>query len=126
VDVYAAGKHRSRIRTCMPPKLDAALREQKEAYVSGRASNSQQSYPLVSDGLVLGDTVFLVGPVRDAGRNLHVDKFTLDGAVLGSVLIPLGKAGFPADLRFWGKPERLIAYGPQGTLVAASLLPEGK
>ncbi|MEP6591018.1 MAG: hypothetical protein ABJC19_07530 [Gemmatimonadota bacterium] len=115
--MFREGKHLTQLRMCMPVKLDHALTAQLEAYRSGSAPNSQQWYPLVTDAMVSGDTVFVVGPLRDKAKQLHIDKFSVDGQPIGSLVIPIGDTGFPEDVKFWGSPYRLIAYGPQGTLV---------
>lgn len=121
VDVFRDGVRLTRLRTCMPEKLDRALSAQLAAYRSGSAPNSQQWNPLVTDAIVVADTIFLVGPLRDASKQLHIDKFRLDGTPIGSLVIPIGNLGFPEDVKFWGSPNRLIAYGPQGTLLGVGI-----
>lgn len=121
VDVFRDGRHLARLRTCMPLKLDRALTAQLKAYRSGNAPNSQQWHPLVTDAIVVADTVFVIGPLRDARKQLHIDKYQIDGSPIGSIVVPIGDSGFPEDVKFWGRPSRLIAYGPQGTLMSIAI-----
>lgn len=117
VDLYRDGARVARLRTCMPPMLDKALQQQRAAYRPGTGSGAQQDIPLVSDAIVVADTVFLVGPVPDAGGRLHIDAFLVDGTPVGSVLVNTSGLGLPREMRFWGTPDQLVAYGADGVIV---------
>jgi hypothetical protein len=104
-------------KVCMPPKLWEAYQRQLARFESGRQGNSQQSYPLITDVLVLADTVFAVGPMPDQAQRFHIDRFLLDGTDIGSLVAPLDGMALPLEIRFWGSPTHLLAFGPHGTMI---------
>ena len=122
VDIYREGHVVGMASACLPPALDAAYSAQLDAYAHGRGSHSQQWQPIVTDAMVHGDTLYLVGPLPDAQNNFHVDMFTLSGSAVGSIVASLGDEHITRDVRFWGSPNRLISFGAQGTLLRIDLV----
>jgi hypothetical protein len=121
VNIYRDGTMQGRATACMPPALDAAYTAQLDAYAQGRSSRSQQMQPLVTDALVRGDTLYLVGPLPDSAGYFHVDRFSVTGHLIGSVMGNLNGEHLTRDVRFWERPDRLIAFGMQGTLLRVDL-----
>lgn len=125
VDIYRQGQVVGTASACLPSELDAAYTAQLEAYTHGRGSRSQQWQPIVTDAMVHGDTLYLVGPLPDAHNNFHVDMFTLSGKPIGSIVASFGNEHITRNVRFWGTPNRLISFGTQGTLLRVDLTDGG-
>ncbi|MBA2292311.1 MAG: hypothetical protein H0W15_07645 [Gemmatimonadales bacterium] len=123
VQVFDGSQPTAVIRTCMPSDVRKAYDRQRELHENGRRGNSQQGFPLITDVMMRGDTVFVVGPLRDQAERLHVDRYALDGTSLGSVTAFVGSGGFPLDVRFWGDPYDLVAFGPHGTILRVVVEP---
>lgn len=117
VDLFRDGRRAVRLTTCMPASLDEALRQQRAEYRTGSGAGAQQFIPLVSDAIVRADTIFLVGPVPTSEGRLHVDAYHLDGTPIGSILVEVGDLKFPGEMRFWGAPDQLVAYGADGVVL---------
>lgn len=123
VQMFDGTKPTAVIRTCMPSDVRKAYDRQRDLHESGQRGNSQQAFPLITDVMTRGDTVFVVGPLRDQAERLHVDRYTLDGTSLGSVTAFVGAGGFPLDVRFWRDPYDLVAFGPQGSILRVVMEP---
>lgn len=123
IDIFRQDDFILRIQVCVPEALGAAYDSQLKRYRAGAGPMSQRVQPVVTDAMVVGDTLFAIGPLRDRNDDLHVVKYTLDGQLLGSTAAHLGDVGFPRNVRFWGSPYRLAAFGMQGTLLRVDLEP---
>jgi hypothetical protein len=121
VDLFHDRVRTARLRTCMPPALDKALQQQLSEYHAGKGFGSQQSIPLVSDAIVVSDTVFLVGPVGDSESRLHIDAYRLDGSPIGSILVNTKNLRLPGEIKFWGAPDQLVAFGVDGVVMKIRL-----
>jgi hypothetical protein len=121
VDLIHEGGAVVRFRSCMPPELDAALKKQFAGYDPQAQSGAQRSVSLVSDALLSGDTVFTVGLLPDSLGRLHVDRYRLDGSAIGSVVVVMGELRLAPEIRFWGGPNRLVAYSPEGVIMKLQL-----
>ncbi len=100
VDIYRGGDRVGTVRVCMPPALARAYARQRRAQ-AGKPRLSQMLYPMLTDVMLRGDTVFTIGPMPDARGRLHVDRYRVDGTDLGSIVIPIGdSAYYPQYLRF--------------------------
>lgn len=121
VAVVRGGKIVHDIAVCMPESLRRAYSRQLESYRRGEGGSSQQSIGLISDAMMAGDTIFTVGPLADQEGRFHVDRYLLDGESLGSWVAPVGALRYPQDIRFWGGPTDLVAYGSRGTIMRMRL-----
>lgn len=121
VEIYKDQVRVGRALACLPEKLSAAYAAQLTRYQAGLGPRSQQSQPIVTDAMVSGDTLFVVGPLPDPSGDFHVDLFHLDGSSIGSFYAPLGNERLTRHIRFWGGSGQFIAFGTQGTLLRLEL-----
>lgn len=117
IEVLVGATTVGHLSTCVPPALSDAYDRQRAAHASGARGNSQQWYPLLTDVLIQGDTVYAVGPMPDQAGRFHIDRYNLDGTDLGSLVAPVDSLSFPQELRFWTGPTDLIAFGRHGTIL---------
>jgi hypothetical protein len=121
IDLFEDGRMARRVQHCVPAPLRIAYDEQLERYRNGSGPNFQRMQPIVTDAMISGDSLFVIGPLRDPDGDLHLTKYTLSGELLGSTAARLGDEGFPRDIRFWGNPYTFVAFGRQGTLLRVEM-----
>lgn len=121
VALVKGGRITHEIAVCMPESLRRAYRRQLESHRRGEGGSSQQSIGLISDAMMVGDTIYTVGPLTDQEGRFHVDRYLLNGESLGSWVAPVGSLRYPQDIRFWGGPRDLVAFGSRGTIMRLRL-----
>lgn len=66
--------------------------------------------------LVQDDTIYAVGPMTDQAGRFHVDRYSLDGSDLGSMVARLDSTTSLREVRFWTGPTDLVAFDREGTI----------
>lgn len=122
VEIFQNGKKLARAQSCMPQGLRQAYDKQLTAVLGG-GPRGQGSIQLISD-VHIGDDdiIYTATPVRDARGRLHIDRFSLDGKDLGSI-VAYPESIQLAELRFGHSPLELISMSYDGTVKKFVLRP---